>query len=357
MAFLNRRILGDVALVLGSIVFTLLVFEFVLRSFSPQVFDIHPRWMYTSDPDVGYVLTPNFEGALQREEFLSSFSTNSLGLRGNEIGAKGERHRILVLGDSQAFGFGVEDDETYAFHLEECLNRQASETYEVLNGGVPGYGTVDQLNFLRAHGAALQPDLVILNFLNQNDLFENRHPAVGWAYVPDGWLTYREDSYDPLALRPFWRRAEAWLKKNFHSAKFLSERVGSLLLHSGLFPKLELAVWGEEFTAEDERIFEQAVLDIRDHAKSLRAEFMFVYTTNQGPVVSRKERSLPSESLVARLMATHGIQWVNMLPAMRISHQRNELYYPLDGHWNPSGHRFVASHLCRVLTGTASRVD
>lgn len=350
---LRSQTLKNLALLLGSLLFVFIVFEILVRVFSPQIFEIHPRGMYTTDEDVGYALTPGFEGQLQRNEFTTRISVNDQGLRGRPFGPKRDDiSRILVLGDSFAFGYGVEEHESFPAYLEACLNSAGAGAFEVLTAGVPGYGTVDQLNFLRSRGEALAPDVVILQFLSSNDLDENRYPATEWADVEDGWLVYSSDGYDPATMLPLWKQFELWLKANVHSAGFVSERIGYLLLKSSLFPRLELAMWGELFSDEEERLFEEALTDIKHHADGLGARFLFLYLTDQGPVLARSEPQLRSEALVERVLSDQGVDWINMYRLMREHEDRGSFYFPLDGHWNAAGHQFAAEALCRELAAS-----
>lgn len=349
MNIISSQFLKNLALVLGSMLFVLVVFELFLRLFSPQIFDVHPRGMYVPNQDVGYVLATDFEGYIEREEFKSRISINDSGLRGQAPAVNSDGvSRILVLGDSLSFGFGVEEDETFSVVLERCLNGIGQGSYEVLNAGVPGYGTIDQLNFLRSRGAGLAPDLVILQFLSDNDLDENRYPATEWADVEDGWLVSR--NYDPASLLPLWKRAEYWLKANFHSVQFLSGRVGYLVLKSGLFPSMEQAVWGERFGAEEEELFEQALIGIKQEVEGLGADLLLIYGTGQGQVLSSEDPALRSEALVSRVAAAQEVELANAFRRMREHEGKYSFYYPVDGHWNATGHRFIGELLCEAVS-------
>ena len=75
-------------------------------------------------------------------------------------------YRILGLGDSYLFGQGVEFREICLNRLGELLAKQFPEqTVEVINTGVSGYNTADELRLLEDCGLAYQPDLVILHFV------------------------------------------------------------------------------------------------------------------------------------------------------------------------------------------------
>ena len=75
--------------------------------------------------------------------------------------------RILGLGDSFAFGVGVKDRDTFFYRLETALNADAGEhRFEVLNAGVQGYNTRDEILYLERHWLpmGIDPDIVLIVF-------------------------------------------------------------------------------------------------------------------------------------------------------------------------------------------------
>ena len=94
--------------------------------------------------------------------------TNSRGMRDSReyAEAKGaDTLRILGIGDSGAFGWGVEQDEDYLSVLEQRLSTRAGpRTYEVLNLGVPGYNTWQEVEALATRGLSFQPDIVVVGW-------------------------------------------------------------------------------------------------------------------------------------------------------------------------------------------------
>jgi lysophospholipase L1-like esterase len=105
----------------------------------------------------GYELIPNRK------------NINSHGLRDREISIEKpiNTFRILVLGDSYTYGHRVTSEGTYVKQLEAMLNQKLGHRgirYEVLNAGVPGYNTRQELIHLQEVGLLYQPDAIILGF-------------------------------------------------------------------------------------------------------------------------------------------------------------------------------------------------
>lgn len=116
-----------------------------------------------------YELSPGLQGVRFEGRELT---TNHLGLRGPELSiAKPEGTlRLLGIGDSVLFGWGVELEESYLARLGRRLEESHPQVrWEVINAGVPGYNTVMEVEALERKGLALDPDVVVLGFVG-NDL-------------------------------------------------------------------------------------------------------------------------------------------------------------------------------------------
>lgn len=72
------------------------------------------------------------------------------------------RLRVLVLGDSVAFGYGVEEEETFARRLEATSD--GADGMEVLNFGVGGYNPYNEAALFQAKGPPYHPDIVLVQF-------------------------------------------------------------------------------------------------------------------------------------------------------------------------------------------------
>ncbi|HMA29637.1 MAG TPA: SGNH/GDSL hydrolase family protein [Thermoanaerobaculia bacterium] len=125
--------------------------------------------LVTTDEELGWALRPKVSGVSSDEPWQADLATNALGFRDVEHGEKTTGvTRVAVLGDSFVFGSGVRQDEPVTRRLAALLG----PSFEVINLGVPGYGTDQALLTLRKWGRRLSPDLVLAGFF-WNDVMEN----------------------------------------------------------------------------------------------------------------------------------------------------------------------------------------
>ena len=101
--------------------------------------------------------------------------------------------RVLALGDSHTAGFEVAQNETFSAQLEAELRRRGIEA-EVLNTGISGFGTAEQVVFLENEGLKFRPDAVVVAFY-ANDYSDNLRS--GLFRLNDGRLEVASKRYAP----------------------------------------------------------------------------------------------------------------------------------------------------------------
>lgn len=77
--------------------------------------------------------------------------------------------RIVVLGDSVTYGLGVAADQAYPKVVERSLHELSTRRWEVLNFGIPGYATPQELIYYRQAAQWFQPDVILIGYC-MNDI-------------------------------------------------------------------------------------------------------------------------------------------------------------------------------------------
>ncbi len=128
-----------------------------LVSENRNIFDSH------SDADVGRVLLPELS---DRKLGEIQVSTNAFGMRERAyaLPRPDDVVRVVILGDSMVFGYGVADDERLGAFLETWLAERTpgfEGRVECLHLGIPSWNIQAETAYLRRQLSDLEPDLVI----------------------------------------------------------------------------------------------------------------------------------------------------------------------------------------------------
>ncbi|MBN2476924.1 MAG: hypothetical protein JXB62_20115 [Pirellulales bacterium] len=118
----------------------------------------------------GLIYPPNSTVELHTSEYRFTVETNALGIRDEEVQLdRDDRYRILAIGDSFTYGWGVGNDQAWPKVAERQL-RQAGCRVEVLNLGHPGASLDLYARIARESIPLLKPDLVLVAVLQGDDL-------------------------------------------------------------------------------------------------------------------------------------------------------------------------------------------
>jgi len=160
--------------------------EGLSRLYEPDYL-VSTRGLHVFSPTYGW--TPRKGTSVVVDGKQVSFSAR--GNRGRELSVPkaGNRRRLIVLGDSIAFGLDVSDEETFTHLLDVRDNG-----IEAGNLAVQGYGSGQELLVLLREGLRYDPDVVLLAFCLSNDfadavlpvaLYDGRTPRPRFHLVGD----------------------------------------------------------------------------------------------------------------------------------------------------------------------------
>lgn len=129
--------------------------------------------------DQGLIFPRNVRVKFDTPEFSSNIKTNSMGFRDREFTPKKlAGTRIVAIGDSFTFGWGVEAEESWPKVLEARL-RSAGVAVEVANIGKPGASPKNYADLAEKSISLLHPDLLIVGILQGDDLAQMGFPPMG----------------------------------------------------------------------------------------------------------------------------------------------------------------------------------
>ncbi len=371
-----------VGLVVLGLLVPLLVLELALRLFGPILpGEYQLGTSMLPHPEYGHFHARNASVWLRTSEFVTELRTNQHGHRGPELASVKPSGigRILALGDSFVEGRQVRESETATGVLERALGGEPG-TCQVLNAGVAGWGTGEELVYLRREGLGLQPDLVLVFFYVGNDLGNNVRRTSGQAPRHRGppFRIDREGRLVQLEFEPVQGPPAYLLGLRQHSRAYS-------FLETGVFAKLteEADDDGDDYRPEAGkldlyavresserrqawRVTEALIAAIRDDARAARAEMALVAipaayqvypkewskVAPRGRNAERWEPDVPNRQL-AEIAARLGVPYLDLLPIFRAESEGSgaPLYFQKNAHWTPLGNRVAAEHVATFLAG------
>lgn len=339
--------------VLFGVLVALAVVEVALR-LSGRIPEVaNPLYSFhLSDPVVGWLGKPDIRMRFRRPDFDVLVANDANGWRiPDPARPLDATRRILVLGDSFTWGWGVGQGEVFTDHLQRALPDAA-----VINHGVNAYSTSQEYILLQQELARQRYDVVILMFFF-NDVADNVASRSGRRplfTVANGQLV------PPRApARPFGGVVHLWLKD--HSLAYrLIDYVAGVLKHGvGELPEPREAPANAPDIAYSElrgaAVTEHLIRAMAEACKAHDAGFIVVYIPQRSEVGAK--RPLPAARAVHALArdaaATAGAPFLDLTAAFAEAIRGGDVvYFPHDAHWTPAGHALAARTL--LATGLLS---
>lgn len=301
------------------------------------------RLFWSYHPTLGWHHPPRRHGVFAHGGVRVTVRINRQGLRDREypFARVSGRKRILVLGDSFAWGFGVEQDEIFSEQLESTL-----ADVEVINAGVSGYSTDQELLWLEAEGRRYRPDLVILTLSGNDDALNRRsvayfvYPKPFFVLAPGGALELRNVPVPgaslPRRLAFHGSRRSAILKLIVDRSARLARRTRSAAAHGA-------DEAGPDQRPEEPFALTTALLErIQRVTDEAGARLLLLTTGTYWPADSPGTYGDLLDTLRQRGFAILDVEaCTGFAPDL--------MRLPDDGHWNARGHAFVAARLSELI--------
>jgi len=365
-----KNILINVLLSLAAIIIFLFFFEIILRVTNISSDYGYPDGMYQEDTLLGYGMAPNFKGEFVKPEFRIEIATNSLGLRDREYFAKeSDDYRILALGDSFTWGgYGIASNETFLKILEKRLNEKSPDTnYQVINAGVPGYGTKEEMFYLINRGYKLQPDLVILNFFVGNDFLGNIESE--GLTAKDGILVKKKFKVTTA------EKVRSFMLIHLHSYRLIEKKVITLfgnfiekhirgkIQQDGYQSELFLKAINDDIKSQIDTV-KELLNNMNSYLSSNDIKFVIVviplkyqvdenlkelFIKNNYRVGEEVDMEFP-EKIIVEWALQNDVSVIDLLPRLSALNQNNDFYWKLNPHFNVKGNEVVGSIIYAELT-------
>jgi hypothetical protein len=296
---------------------------------------------------------------------------------------------VLALGDSFTFGDAVEAEEAWPAQLEKRLNRAGSiNRWQVVNAGIPGHGTGQQLLLARMLEDRLVPDAVVLGFTVVNDLLDNLcieeasyTPKTGVpCFVLDG---ERLHLVAPAAVAPAPARGPRLRVPDFVIGEARRLTLGNARLlalagWSGMASDLPyvpatIASWYDaRYLDPGWRLTQRLLIELRESLAARRVPLVVLVVPaalQVSPALQSAVRTMGARHAVAQAFLKQParpqhmigefcraaiLECVDALPALADLERRGTAtYYPIDNHWTPAAHALAADLVARRFADRA----
>lgn len=280
------------------------------------------RGIVQYDPVLGWRPRPNVRGYCRSGRDVFHVTTGADGWPGpGEI----DRADVLVVGDSHAFGYGVDDG---------CAFPQLTRGFSVKAVAAPGYNLVQELLVLEELGPRLRGKLVVWFIYHGNDLFDNLVPQMNGYRTP--FVRESEGRWEIVGSHVSSDRWP-WWPGGRHGRRGLPSL---LMLHSDT----HLAARAYDACAW---------LLARGQAACSVAGAHLVVLSIPAPLALQPPNRRPAgfepdypDRQLGEICSRLGLPFVPLRGTLTLDH-----FKPHDDHWTEQGHRCVAGVLERLYHG------
>lgn len=337
----------------------LLVLELVVRTFWPQVLtgrSLHGERFSQRDEFLGRTYVPGAVWRFRHPEYDVVYAINDDGFRDANLRGREKPPgtlRILLLGDSFTFGYGVNYEQIWPVLAERELLRRG-QPVDLVKAGVEGMDTRSELVLLHRLVKRYSPDAVVVGFL-VNDVYDNE-PYEARA---------SRDRPPDTAVGPRWQLPTLHLVILARRLVTATDAGYALLYlaapQRGEFLRVPLSPAAERQRRVTEDLL-RLMAKVCDSARiplavlSIPQQFQTLY--ERSSIRDPRVNVRLYDQLFSQVAERERFSWVPALDAFLHADSGEELFYRLDGHLTPAGNRVLAEVFVRdVMPALSRRLD
>jgi hypothetical protein len=322
--------------------------------------------IYEEDPIRVYRVKPNLDHLHKTREFTTRYQTDALGLRTDGrsplpvIPKPADCFRVLSLGPSFAFGWGVNYEDAYIKRIASGL-QVPGKRVELINLGTPSQPISYQLKWLRETGYVYQPDLIVQTVYGDGD-------DIGWLevddrlpehrpYVRDGYLYHSKDISISGRLRSL-RRYSAIIFYGWHAYY----RISGAETATGDGREFYTKPPPDSMALADCLKRYQSYIQFVHNAVTNRPHVVFLYIPAAWIVrpadiirVSHKGRHISPFlareriALLSGVLNSNQVNLIDTTPALVQHDREGRTYHLYDIHFTALGNKVVADHALPII--------
>lgn len=306
-------------------------------------------------PELGYTLRKNLRGVKQfyPGQLDYDVDTNAQGFRGPDWDLSPGRKNVVVIGDSFAFGFGVQWDETLGRILEKELQKKDA-SYQVINLAMPGWDVDAIVRGFEFYKDMLKPVAVVYVFC-PNDLLGGMKKISDQVFD----IAYHGGPEDEKVFNAMVARQQPgyWSWDKFRRRSYLKAYHARII--RPVFSKrirasmhIDQAPQGFDFPPPMEppaqsafdperRAFFQYCLDrLREAAGQSR---LYMIDTSDKSILYRQDKADNRRWVLREYGLAHtGVTFVDFETFVRRTPDGRKFYLDYDDHWSAAGHEAAA---------------
>jgi hypothetical protein len=340
---------GRIIASLLGLLLLILISEGVLRVSMPHWRDFYSGWFMRaiSVSNHGIVTTglPDFDGyfAQNNGDFRVNIKINKFGLRNSEPVIESDQ-RIWVVGDSMAFGWGVEQDEMYSSALGQELGRQ---TYNVAS---PGTDVCGYQALLSRMPKDVRPTAVVVGLILENDMTVYDCKRTAREYEKSLTSSQNSDT-DPIT----WIAAKRYLTGKFALYNFIVVGLKKIRFVRELFTQIGLIqkpIFYKSYISDEilESVISTTVSELEVLKKMLpeNTPFSVLIAPGRFEILSNDKFYKRLRLAVRSELKKRNIAFVDPINSFKEAGYEN-IHFAHDGHWTALGHKIAADEIAKAL--------